>query len=162
MTKVFEYSEIEDQVQKWRDQGKKIVFTNGCFDILHRGHIESLQIAKSYGDILIVGLNSDRSVRSVKGKDRPFVSQDDRAYMLSQLMFVDAICIFDDDTPIELLKKIRPDILTKGGDYTLDGVVGRDMVEKWGGKVMTVALIEGRSTTSIIEKIVQSVKANQK
>lgn len=158
MEKVYSLSTIEKQVEKWRSESKKIVFTNGCFDILHRGHVESLQIAKGYGDILVVGLNSDRSVRSVKGKNRPFVGEEDRAYMLAQLIFVDAICIFDDDTPMELMKIVQPDILAKGGDYTLDGVVGRDFVEQSGGKVVTVSLIEGRSTTNIIEKIIQSVK----
>jgi rfaE bifunctional protein nucleotidyltransferase chain/domain len=110
-------------------------------------------MAKMYGDILILGLNSDRSVRALKGENRPYNNEDDRAFILSQLVSVDAVCIFDEDTPVKLLEDLKPDILVKGGDYTVEQVVGREIVESYGGKVMTVPLIKGRSTTSLIYKI---------
>jgi len=144
---------IGEAVKNWRAQGKRIVFTNGCFDILHRGHVEYLNEAKKLGDILVLGLNSDRSVRQLKGVGRPLVSEDDRAFILSQLISVDVVSIFNEDTPINLLKVLKPDILVKGGDYTLDKVVGRDLVEHSGGKVVTIPVIEGKSTTDLIGKI---------
>ena len=150
---VYNKNELVSQVNFWRKQGKMIVFTNGCFDIIHRGHIEYLKMAKAYGDVLILGLNSDRSVRALKGENRPYNNEDDRAFILSQLVSVDAVCIFDEDTPRKLLEDIKPDILVKGGDYTVEEVVGRDIVERYGGKVMTVPLIKGQSTTSLIYKI---------
>jgi rfaE bifunctional protein nucleotidyltransferase chain/domain len=126
---VIEREALRVSVINWRKQKKVIVFTNGCFDILHRGHVEYLNKAKELGDILILGLNSDASIRRLKGPERPVVLEDDRAFMLSQLISVDAVTIFDEDTPIPLLKYIKPDILVKGGDYSLDQVVGRDVVE---------------------------------
>lgn len=132
---------------------KKIVFTNGCFDILHIGHIRYLQEAAKLGDILIVGLNSDESVRRLKGPERPINSENDRAEMLASLGFVDYVTIFEDDTPLELINTIQPDILVKGGDYVPEEVVGREVVEKRGGKLVLLPFIEGRSTTRIIEKI---------
>jgi rfaE bifunctional protein nucleotidyltransferase chain/domain len=150
---IYNIKELLDQVTLWRKEGKRIVFTNGCFDIIHRGHIEYLRYAKSYGDILILGLNSDRSVRALKGAKRPYNNEDDRAFILSQLVSVDAVCIFDEDTPNRLLENIKPDILVKGGDYTVETVVGREIVEGYGGEVKTVPLIKGKSTTSLIDKI---------
>jgi D-beta-D-heptose 7-phosphate kinase/D-beta-D-heptose 1-phosphate adenosyltransferase len=144
---------LKQSLLSWREAGQVIVFTNGCFDILHRGHVEYLNSAKNLGDILVLGLNSDESVKRLKGPDRPVVSEDDRAFILSQLISVDAVVIFDEDTPIPLLKLIKPDILVKGGDYGLDQVVGREIVEENGGKVMTIALVEGKSTTDLIGKI---------
>ena len=133
--------------------GKKIVFTNGCFDILHVGHIQYLEQAADLGDVLVVGLNSDRSVRALKGADRPINSENDRAKMLASLGCVDYVVIFDEDTPYELIRKIQPDILVKGGDYSVDEVVGRDVVEDKGGEVRILPFVEGKSTTGIIKKI---------
>lgn len=134
---------------------KKIVFTNGCFDILHVGHIRYMQEAAKLGDILVVGLNSDVSVKRLKGPERPVNNQDDRAEMLSSLEFVDYVIIFDDDTPYELIKKIQPDVLVKGGDYNFDNVVGKDIVEARGGELRLLNFVEGKSTTNIINKIKQ-------
>lgn len=134
-------------------QGKVIVFTNGCFDIIHRGHAEYLENASSLGDVLIVGLNSDESTRRLKGKGRPLVPQEDRAYILASLGMVDYVSIFDEDTPLELIKLVKPDVLVKGGDYKLNQIVGREFVEQQGGKVLTIPLVPNRSTTEIINKM---------
>ena len=132
---------------------KKIVFTNGCFDILHVGHIRYMQEASKLGDILIVGLNSDTSVKRLKGPERPVNNQDDRAEMLSSLEFVDYVVVFDEDTPYELIKKVQPDVLVKGGDYNPDNVVGKDIVEARGGELRLLNFVEGKSTTNIINKM---------
>lgn len=134
---------------------KKIVFTNGCFDILHVGHVRYMQEAAKLGDILVVGLNSDSSVKRLKGPERPVNNQDDRAEMLSSLGFVDYVIVFDEDTPYELIKKIQPDVLVKGGDYNPDNVVGKDIVEARGGELKLLHFVEGKSTTNIINKIKQ-------
>ncbi len=139
-----------------REAGKnRIVFTNGCFDILHRGHVELLEQARALGDFLLLGLNSDASVRRLKGEERPLVNEHDRAYILSRLEAVDAVCLFDEDTPLELIRNIKPDILVKGGDYTIETIVGHEIVQAYGGQVMTIPLISGRSTTNILNKIKQ-------
>lgn len=132
---------------------KTVVFTNGCFDILHVGHIRYLKKAAELGDILIVGVNSDNSVRRLKGEKRPVICEKDRIEMLTVLDFIDHVIMFDEDTPYELIKSIQPDLLVKGGDYKLEEVVGKDIVEKNGGKVALIPLVEGSSTTNIIEKI---------
>ncbi len=144
-----------DEVQNFRKDNvsKKIVFTNGCFDILHVGHKRYLQQAASLGDILVVGVNSDDSVRRLKGPTRPVNNEQDRMEMLSALGFIDYVTIFDEDTPYELIKKIQPDVLVKGGDYKLEEVVGRDIVEARGGRVELISFVEGKSTTNIINKI---------
>lgn len=134
-------------------KNKKIVFTNGCFDILHVGHLRYLQEAARLGDILVIGLNSDASVKRLKGSERPINNQNDRAEILSALEFVDYVIIFDEDTPYELIKKIQPDVLVKGGDYNVNNVVGRDIVEARGGELRLLQFVEGKSTTSIIDKI---------
>lgn len=134
---------------------KRIVFTNGCFDILHIGHIRYLQEAAKLGDVLIIGLNSDESVRRLKGSDRPINNENDRAEMLSSLGFVDYVSIFEDDTPLDLIKTIQPDVLVKGGDYKPEDIVGREIVEGRGGKLVLLPFVEGKSTTNIIEKIKQ-------
>jgi len=145
----------KDELRTFRldNEGKKIVFTNGCFDILHVGHIRYMQEASKLGDILVVGLNSDNSVRRLKGPDRPINSQDERAEMLASLEFVDYVVIFDEDTPYDLIMKIQPDVLVKGGDYNPNNVVGKDIVEARGGELRLINFVEGKSTTNIINKI---------
>ena len=132
---------------------KKIVFSNGCFDILHSGHCKYLSEAKKFGDILIVGLNTDKSVQKLKGESRPINKQDDRAFVLSSLKSVDFVVFFDEETPLNLINKIIPDVLVKGNDYEIKDIVGAEIVIKNGGKVVTVPLVEGKSTTAIIEKM---------
>ena len=134
---------------------KKTVFTNGCFDIIHRGHIAYLSEAKGLGDYLIVGINSDDSIKRLKGETRPINNQEDRKFVLENLQSVDEVMIFDEDTPYELIKKIQPDILVKGGDWKLENIVGADVVLAKDGKVKSLGFIEGHSTTSIIKKIQQ-------
>lgn len=137
----------------YRHEGRKVVFTNGTFDVLHRGHVEYLNKARKLGDVLFVGLNSDASVRALKGEGRPIMGEDDRAYLLANLVSVDYVIVFNEDTPIKLIQSIVPDILVKGADWTIDTIVGKDVVEKHGGTVMTIELTPGRSSTSIIETI---------
>lgn len=133
-------------------QGKKVVFTNGCFDILHAGHVTYLSEAKKLGDILIIGLNNDDSVRRLKGASRPVNEQQDRACVLDALASVDYVCIFEEDTPKELIEKIIPDVLVKGGDYRIEDIVGADIVSKNGGEIVVLPFVKGKSTTSIIER----------
>ena len=152
MKKIIKLQEAEKIINESR-KNKKIVFTNGCFDILHIGHARYLQEAKNCGDILVVGLNSDKSVRKLKGNSRPIISENDRAEMLSHLESVNFVIIFDEETPLNLIKKINPDILVKGGDWTIDQIVGSDIVIKNGGEVKSLSFIDGISTTKIIEKI---------
>jgi D-beta-D-heptose 7-phosphate kinase/D-beta-D-heptose 1-phosphate adenosyltransferase len=139
-----------------RGAGKRVVFTNGCFDLLHAGHVKYLQKARSFGDMLVLGLNSDASVRRLKGDKRPLIGETERAHILAALDCIDYLVIFDDDTPLRVIEALRPDILAKGGDYTLDGVVGREIVESYGGRVELVEFVDGRSTTNIIEKILKN------
>ena len=141
---------------EYKREGKKVVFTNGCFDILHRGHVEYLQKAKGLGDILIVGLNTDASVRRLKGAARPIVCEEDRAVVLSALSSVDHVCLFDEETPFEIIRDLVPDILVKGADWAIEKVVGKDIVENAGGVVRTIEFLPDRSTTSIIDRIAQS------
>ena len=143
------FDEIKVQVQRLKKLGKKIVFTNGCFDILHRGHVSYLDTAKSYGDVLILGLNSDESVKRLKGEDRPINPAEDRAYILSALESVDFVTIFSEETPYDLIKMVAPDVLVKGGDYEGKEVVGSDIA----GEVKLVQFVDGRSTTKTIHKI---------
>ena len=143
-------AQLTAQLSRWREQGLKIVFTNGCFDILHRGHVEYLSKASDMGDVLVVGLNTDASVKRLKGEGRPINDQKARALVLASLSFVDAVVLFDEDTPYELIKAIRPDVLVKGADYKPLEIVGYDIVTSYGGKVETVPLVEGYSTTSIL------------
>lgn len=133
--------------------GKRIVFTNGCFDILHRGHVEYLNEAKKLADLLIVGLNSDSSVKKLKGPERPVNREQDRKFVLENLRCVDQVAIFDEQTPLNLIKEVKPDILVKGGDWSVDQIVGSDFVLGQGGKVMSLRFVKGYSTTKIIEKI---------
>ena len=130
-----------------------VVFTNGCFELLHRGHVEYLAQAKALGDVLVVGLNSDASVQRLRGAGRPLVAEADRAAVLVALRSVDAVTLFDEDTPLELISALLPDVLVKGGDYDLDGIVGRDAVEKAGGDVRVLPFVEGYSTTDILTRV---------
>lgn len=157
-TKIIKRGDLEILSKYLHDVGKKIVFTNGCFDILHAGHVESLTQARSKGDVLIVGLNSDASVCRLKGPTRPIVSQDNRAQVLQALSCVDYVTIFDEDTPYEVIKTIRPNVLVKGKDYENKVVVGQDIVEANGGKVELIDLVPGLSTSSIVQKIIKNSK----
>jgi rfaE bifunctional protein nucleotidyltransferase chain/domain len=143
---------------QWKFFRKKVVFTNGCFDILHRGHIDYLEKAKSLGDVLIVGLNDDASVTRLKGPQRPIVGQDDRAGILAALKCVDCVCLFPEDTPHALISAVVPDVLVKGADWSIDKVVGKDIVEAAGGSVQTIEFLPNRSTSGIIQKITHTVR----
>lgn len=136
-----------------RPRPERLVFTNGCFDLLHRGHVEYLERARALGDALVVGLNTDASVRRLKGPPRPLMAQDDRAVVVAALASVDAVTFFDEDTPRELIAELLPDVLAKGGDYAPDEIVGRQEVEAAGGQVHVIPFVEGFSTTSFIERI---------
>ena len=144
---------LEMKLAEWRSAGKTIVFTNGCFDILHRGHVEYLAQAADLGDKLIVGLNTDASVKRLKGESRPVNDEKSRALLLSALQFVDVVVFFDEDTPYELIKQLQPDILVKGNDYKPEEIIGYDIVTAKGGKVLTIDLVEGFSTTNIIKRL---------
>ena len=133
----------------------KIVFTNGCFDILHTGHLTYLAQARELGDFLVVGLNSDASVRRLKGPERPLLDEQARAFALASLQVVDAVCLFAEDTPAQLIETVRPDLLVKGGDYDISTIVGADFVQSYGGRVLTIPLVDGFSTTSFVERIRQ-------
>ncbi len=143
--------ELEEFLQKNKD--KKIVFTNGCFDILHRGHVSYLDEARKLGDLLVLGLNSDASVKRLKGPERPINNEEDRKYVMSQLKSVDFVEIFTDDTPLELIKKISPKVLVKGGDWKIDQIVGGKEVQASGGNVYSLKFVNGYSTTALIHKI---------
>ncbi len=154
---------IKDKIKSWeeaahlcdnlRSQGKKIIFTNGCFDILHSGHIQYLEQAKALGDILFLGLNSDDSVRRIKGSPRPIVSEKERAFVVAGLQSVDFVVIFEQDTPYELIRLLKPDILVKGGDWNPEDIVGSDIVQGYGGRVLSLPYLEGISTTELFFKI---------
>lgn len=155
-TKIKNLKALLNIIPKLKKQGKKIVFTNGCFDILHYGHAMYLEKAKAKGDILVVGLNSDSSVRRIKGKKRPIVNQKARSQLIASLESVDYVVIFNQDTPLETIKKIKPDILIKGSDWNKNNIVGADFIKSCGGKVLTVKLARGCSTTNLIRKIIET------
>jgi len=140
-------------VAKLRAEGRTVVFTNGVFDLLHPGHVRYLQAARAEGDALIVGVNSDRSTRAIKGPARPVVPQEERAEVLAALASVDAVVIFDEETPDEIIRRLQPDVLVKGADWPADRIVGRDIVEARGGRVVRVPVIAGQSTTSILGRV---------
>jgi D-glycero-beta-D-manno-heptose 1-phosphate adenylyltransferase len=150
-SKIYSWDHLRKQLAIWRFKGQKIVFSNGCFDVLHLGHIEYLAKARDLGDILIIGLNSDDSVRRIKGAHRPVYNEDARAITLAALSFVDGVILFSEDTPHELISFIQPDILVKGKDYEGKEIVGSDIVKSRGGKVITIELTKGYSTTHTIE-----------
>lgn len=151
--KIIEFSNIKKEILRLKKDFKKIVFTNGCFDIIHAGHVSYLNEAKSLGDVLVVGINSDESVKRLKGTGRPIVSEKDRAYVLANIKPVDYVVIFDEDTPYNLIKEVTPDFLVKGSDYDEKDVVGKDIVEPAGGKVVLIDFVKGKSTSGIIKKI---------
>ena len=155
MNKIVTWGALKTQVELARGEGKKIAFTNGCFDILHVGHVRYLREARKTGDLLILGLNSDASVRKIKGETRPLVPQAERAEVVASLDAVDYVTLFDDPTPLRLIERLRPDVLVKGGDWNEESVVGGDSVRSWGGRVVIVPLTEGVSTTNIVEKVLQ-------
>jgi len=151
--KIYSREALAKECNAWRVTGKKLVFTNGCFDILHHGHLDLLARAADHSNILIVGLNTDNSVRRLKGSERPITHENDRAFQVASLLCVDAVCLFDEDTPAELIRELRPDVLVKGGDYTIDKIVGADFVQASGGQVAIIPFVQGYSTTSLIGRI---------
>lgn len=151
--KIFTLNDLQHQLKRWRLHNKKIVFTNGVFDILHEGHIASLSEAASYGHLLIVGVNTDASVKRLKGENRPINNENSRALLLATLVITDAIILFDEDTPLHLITNLLPDFLVKGGDYSIDQIVGAKEVIANGGEVIIAPIVEGFSTTAIIEKM---------
>ena len=151
--KVFDLQNLMKKIEKWRSENKKIVFTNGCFDLIHLGHIEILARSSDFGDKLIIGVNSDLSIKKLKGKNRPIIEESSRIKQLSALEFVDAVVLFDDDNPLKLIKTIKPDVITKGGDYTAKNVIGNEIVSQKNGEVVIIPLTQGYSTTSILNKI---------
>ncbi|MCF6169621.1 MAG: D-glycero-beta-D-manno-heptose 1-phosphate adenylyltransferase [Bacteroidales bacterium] len=152
--KIIDPYKLKSQLAIWRFQDKKIVFTNGVFDLLHLGHIDYLSKAKDAGDVLIIGMNTDDSARRLnKGKNRPITKQESRSMILASLFFVDAVVLFDEDTPYELIKQVLPDVLVKGSDYKTENIVGYDIVQEKGGKVVTIDFLEGYSTTAIERRI---------
>jgi D-beta-D-heptose 7-phosphate kinase/D-beta-D-heptose 1-phosphate adenosyltransferase len=153
--RVLSWDEAAAERARLAGEGKRVVFTNGVFDLLHRGHVELLEQARALGDALFLGLNSDASTRRLKGERRPLVPQADRAAVLAALAAVDAVVIFDEDTPAALVERLRPDVLVKGADYAADEIAGRETVEACGGRVVRLPLVAGRSTSSFIEEIVR-------
>lgn len=154
--KIITRTDLDKQLQQWKSENKKVVFTNGCFDILHLGHIDYLSKAADMGDVLVIGLNADESVSRLKGAHRPINNEQSRGMILAALEFVGAVVKFDEDTPYELIKQVSPDVLVKGADYTIEKIVGYDIVQANGGEVRTIAYIEGYSTSAIEKKIKES------
>lgn len=158
MNSIISLDEITALRESFRREKKKVVFTNGVFDIIHAGHVDYLVKSKAMGDVLIVGLNSDASVRRIKGEKRPIVPETQRAFVLSNLKPVDYVVIFDEDTPANLIEKIIPDILIKGADWEINNIVGKDIVLKNGGEVKTIRFVNDQSTTNIVRKILEKYK----
>ncbi len=154
------WEKAREQIHLWQNNGKKIVFTNGCFDILHVGHIRYLKGARNMGDYLIVGLNTDDSVKRLKGASRPYQSECDRAEILRALRFVDLVVLFSQDTPLEIITYLKPDILIKGGDYRIETIVGAREIMSWGGKVLTLPFVPEKSTSNLLLKIEKQIREN--
>ncbi len=152
---IVDRSQLTSLCAEFRAQHRRVVFTNGCFDILHRGHVSYLKQARDLGDLLVIGLNTDASVKALKGPTRPINNELDRAYVLDALRCVDYVCLFDEATPLELIRACLPSILVKGGDYTPDTVVGAPLVREHGGEVRILPFVDGKSTSAIIEKIMR-------
>ncbi len=153
-SKIINYSQLDNLIANWKKANERIVFTNGCFDIIHQGHIDYLSKAKDLGSKLIIGVNTDRSVSAIKGKHRPIQDEYSRLTILAAMEFVDAVILFDEDTPINLISRIIPDILVKGSDYKAENIVGYDVVTGNGGKVETLDFLEGFSTSNIEKRII--------
>ena len=151
--KIFNIKDLSQIIKKWRLNGDKIVFTNGCFDLIHLGHLEILARSADLGDKLIVGINSDMSIKKIKGSSRPIIEEDSRAKQLAAIEFIDAVILFNEDTPYDLINILKPDVLTKGGDYKKNDIVGNELINKEQGDVVIIPLTQGYSTTSILEKI---------
>lgn len=152
-SKIYTLSDLKIQSDKWKENGDKVVFTNGCFDLVHRGHVEVLANTADLGDRLIIGLNSDSSIQELKGENRPIIDENSRAILLASLQFVDAIVLFSEETPRNLIETIVPNILAKGGDYNVSQIAGYEVVLKNGGEVILVPFIDGFSTSNIVDKI---------
>lgn len=159
--KILNRENLRSTLDLLRQRGRKIVFTNGCFDLLHVGHVKYLQAARKLGDVLVLGLNSDDSIRRLKGEGRPLINQLERSHILAALSCVDFVTVFDEDTPITLIERLRPDILVKGSDYAPEAVVGKDLVESYGGRIELIQFVDGKSTTAIIEKILSQYSEGQ-
>jgi D-glycero-beta-D-manno-heptose 1-phosphate adenylyltransferase len=157
LSKISDLPSLKSSISQWQSEGKKVVFTNGVFDLLHIGHITYMAKAAELGDKLVIGLNSDSSVKRIKGKDRPVNDQNSRAAILAALFFVDAIVVFEEDTPINVINTLMPDILVKGADYSIENIVGAKEVIANGGQVKTIDFVEGYSSTSIIQKIREQI-----
>ncbi len=151
--KIFDKAGLTQQLKAWQLSGKKIVFTNGCFDLLHLGHIDYLSKARDCGDVLVVGVNTDDSVQRIKGKPRPITDEKSRSTILASLQFVDAVVLFNEDTPYDLINQVQPDVLVKGSDYKAEDIVGYDIVKAKNGEIVTINFLPGYSTTSIENKI---------
>jgi D-glycero-beta-D-manno-heptose 1-phosphate adenylyltransferase len=151
--KILSIPQLQEQLKTWHNQGLKIVFTNGCFDLLHLGHVDYLEKARQLGDKLVLGLNTDASISRIKGPSRPLQDEMSRARVMASLLFVDAVVLFDEDTPLQLIQAVQPDILVKGDDYSVENIVGHEVVIAKGGEVKTVPLVKGYSTTNIVNKI---------
>ncbi len=160
-SKILNRTEAAQTVQQWQRENAKVVFTNGCFDLVHRGHVEYLNKASEKGDKLVLGLNSDASVKRLKGENRPIVDEDSRAVLLAAFQFIDLVVLFDEDTPYDLIKALQPDVLVKGADYKAEDIVGYDIVTQKGGSVETITFVEGFSTTNIVEKITAEITNNK-
>jgi rfaE bifunctional protein nucleotidyltransferase chain/domain len=157
VTKIKSREEAQTQVKAWQAKGETVVFTNGCFDLLHLGHVDYLEKARELGDRLIIGLNTDNSVSRFKGPERPLQDQDSRAQILASLQFVDLVVFFNEDTPFDLISALIPNVLVKGSDYLAENIVGADVVKKAGGVVKTIDFVTGYSTTRIVEKIKRTI-----
>jgi len=151
--KIFSPTALQNQLAEWKDQGDKIVFTNGCFDLVHLGHVDYLEKARKLGDRLVIGLNSDDSVAQLKGAGRPIIDEQSRARILAAMEFVDAVVLFGEETPYDMIGAVVPDILVKGDDYLAEDIVGSDIVSNKGGQVVTIPLVKGYSTSDIIARI---------
>ena len=155
MEKLVSIKGLTEEIRRLRKKGLQVVFTNGCFDIIHAGHVRYLKKARSLGDVLVVGLNSDSSIKAIKGDSRPIVPEKERAEVLGSLYFVDYVVLFREPTPVKLIQAIKPDILVKGSDWAAKDIVGSDVVKKTGGRIRRIPLVKGRSTTNIIKKILR-------
>src|SRR5262245_21337605 len=160
MRSMFSRDSVAEKVRRLQESGKRVVFTNGCFDVLHPGHIQLLSGARQLGDALVVAINTDNSVRRLKGPSRPVFPESERAETLQALEIVDYVCTFEEDTPLETILKIRPDIRVKGADWGLGDIVGRQEVEGWGGRVVALPLVAGQSTTGVIERVLGGKRAS--